>query len=76
MTLLSDELFSEIAHEYGEDVANTVSLLIEGTFTDGGHHKQWYLDQAVRMLAKNDYDKLRADVKKKYGYTWDKGIAP
>lgn len=46
---------------------------------DGAHHKQWLLDQVVRILSSN-YDLWVADYE--YGedgpqtYEWDTGIIP
>ena len=46
---------------------------------DGAHHKQWLLDQLVRILA-YDYDEWV--IQFNYGdegahtYEWDEGIAP
>ena len=47
---------------------------------DGGHHKQWVLDQVVRALTGDRYDAWV--VNQKAGedgpdtYEWDEGIAP
>lgn len=47
---------------------------------DGDHHKMWVIDQMVRALAGDNYDKLIAS--KRNGedgpetYEWDTGIAP
>jgi hypothetical protein len=47
---------------------------------DGGHHKQWIIDQMVRALAGPDYEQWVA--RRKPGddgpdtYDWDEGIAP
>lgn len=47
---------------------------------DGGHHKQWVLDQVVRILTDDAYDDWVASVKNGEDgpntYTWDTGIAP
>lgn len=47
--------------------------------TDGGHHKQWVLDQIIRVLADN-YTRWVADYCSGEDgpntYTWDQGIAP
>ncbi len=49
---------------------------------DGGHHKTWVIDQIVRVLTGDEYEKW---VKKYSGsvpedhddyYEWDVGIAP
>jgi hypothetical protein len=46
---------------------------------DGGHHKQWLIDQLVRVLA-GDYTEWVRDYKDgEEGpdtYGWDEGIAP
>lgn len=47
---------------------------------DGAHHKQWVLDQVVRILTAESYSKWIAEYK--HGddgpetYEWDEGIAP
>ena len=58
------------------------ALYVIGRFggIDGGHHKQWVLDQAARLLLGADYPEWVA--KQKDGvdgpntYDWDEGIAP
>jgi len=47
---------------------------------DGGHHKQWLLDQIVRVLVGEGYDKwVREYQEGEDGantYSWDEGTAP
>lgn len=47
---------------------------------DGGHHKQWVLDQVVRHLTGYDYDRWTAnyqtDANGDFIGEWDTGIAP
>ena len=48
---------------------------------DGGHHKQWTLDQVLRILAEDKYDDLVEESKERdedgeAQYEWDEGIAP
>lgn len=47
---------------------------------DGAHHKTWVIDQMVRRLTRNDYDKWVADYREgedgPHTYSWDTGIAP
>ena len=56
-----------------------LDLIAEWGGTDGGHHKQWLLDQLVRTLA-NDYTEwVKAWEDGEDGpqtYEWDEGIAP
>ncbi len=47
---------------------------------DGSHHKNWVIDQMVRILAGDQYESVIAD--RRFGadgpdtYSWDEGIAP
>lgn len=47
---------------------------------DGGHHKQWVLDQVVRALTGNGYaawvEKQKDGEDGPNTYDWDEGIAP
>lgn len=47
---------------------------------DGAHHKQWTIDQMIRILAGDEYDllvvKACAGEDGPNTYTWDTGIAP
>jgi hypothetical protein len=53
------------------EIENVINLCIEGLRTDGGHHKQWYLEHILlAMIPKEKWDELK---RKK---DWKKGIAP
>jgi len=47
--------------------------------TDGGHHKQWIIDQ-IAKIAVDDYDKFVKEYEDGEDgpntYEWDKGIPP
>ena len=47
---------------------------------DGGHHKQWVIDQMVRALTGDGYAawvaETRAGEDGPNSYEWDEGIAP
>lgn len=49
---------------------------------DGAHHKQWVLDQVVRILTETDEGYLdwvaefESDGEASDAYAWDEGIAP
>lgn len=47
---------------------------------DGEHHKQWVLDQIVRVLTRENYAGWVADYKNGEDgtntYNWEEGIAP
>ena len=67
---------------YGSTVKEqaVVDLISEWGGIDGGHHKQWLLDQIMRKVLEDMYPKWVAEWE--YGqdgpgtYEWDKGIAP
>ena len=50
------------------------NLAVDGLLTDGGHHKQWYLEQILVTLG-IDLDKLRESLNVG-GYDWEEGIIP
>lgn len=47
---------------------------------DGAHHKMWVIDQMVRALSGDEYEKLIRDYRNGEDgpdtYEWDEGIAP
>ena len=49
-------------------------LCINGLITDGGHHKQWYLEEILKTLDFNLKD-IRKELNKD-DYDWDEGIVP
>jgi len=45
-----------------------VKLLLDGLNYDGGHHKQYYLEQSLKLLlTKKEFEELKED------YQWDWG---
>ncbi len=46
-----------------------INLSIEALETDSSHHKQWYLEQILKVLVS---DKKFEELK----YKWEEGIAP
>jgi hypothetical protein len=61
-------------HEKVLDMASEVGGI------DGGHHKQWALDQIIRLLTGDGYDawveRYEAGHDGPQTYLWDTGIAP
>lgn len=61
-------------------IAEAIDMVLENGGYDGCHHKQWVLDQTLRILCGEGYD----EVIQKYcegedgfdTYVWDEGIAP
>ncbi len=45
--------------------------IIDGLHTDGGHHKQWYLELILQLICTNEeYEKIKETE------GWEEGIAP
>lgn len=67
-----------IVHD-SEKVTAALSIIERFGGIDGGHHKQWVLDQVVRALV-DDYPAWVKDQKAGEDgpetYDWDEGIAP
>ena len=59
---------------YEEGNMNLKDFILEGLATDGGHHKQWYLEQILIKLG-FDLEALRKEFQGK-GYDWEGGIPP
>ena len=58
----------------------TLDLIYQFGGIDGEHHKQWILDQIVRVLTREHYTFWVADYKDGEDgpntYNWEEGIAP
>ena len=48
----------------------------EQSYLNDHHDKQWAIDQMVRTLLGDDYDRWRSDYANLTGTEWDEGIAP
>lgn len=63
-----------------QKLAAVLALIERHGGTDGGHHKQWVLDQIVRAIAGDDYPewvrRYEAGEDGPQTYQWDTGIAP
>jgi len=52
-------------------MAYLIDLILEALNTDGGHHKQWYLERILKELVSEE----SFDIYKQH-YSWEEGIAP
>ena len=61
-------------------INKTLELGVQYGGIDGAHHKDWVIDQMVRLLAGDRYDGVVADAcageDGPNTYSWDCGIAP
>ncbi len=49
----------------------TELMVLDALYTDGGHHKQWYLEQILHKLVGDEaYKTIMANAE------WETGIAP
>ena len=57
-----------------------LNLIFQYGGIDGAHHKQWLLDQIVRVLKEDDYEQWVKEYQEGEDgpktYLWDRGIAP
>jgi hypothetical protein len=67
---------TEAAAESVEDRAQlAIDLIVQYGWIDGDHHKAWVMDQVVRTLAGDRYEKVVAEACAD-GSEWDEGVAP
>ncbi len=63
-----------------QKIEDAIGLIIQYGGVDGAHHKAWVIDQVLRILAGDEYDKvIRTICAGDDGpdtYEWDKGIVP
>jgi len=63
-----------------EKIDEAISMAVQFGGIDGAHHKDWVIDQMVRILAGNNYSKIVKEAC--HGedgantYSWEVGIAP
>ena len=66
--------------ENEQRIKQALELIANYGGIDGGHHKMWVLDQVVRILTEQEYDKwVELFQDGEYGpntYEWDTGTAP
>ena len=60
-----------------ERITQAVKIAEECGMFDGGHHKQWVIDQMLRVLLGDNYEVWLEEMNSDPDYTpWDVGIAP
>lgn len=63
-----------------QKINGAIDMVVRYGGIDGDHHKSWVLDQVVRVLAGDDYERIvREACDGEDGpdtYEWDVGIAP
>jgi predicted alpha/beta-fold hydrolase len=63
-----------------ERVNQAIELAVRFGGIDGSHHKAWVIDQMVRVLSGDQYEKIVSDARSGADgpntYEWSEGIAP
>jgi hypothetical protein len=66
--------------EQQKKIDQAIELAVKYGGTDGAHHKDWVIDQMVRALAGDKYEKIVEEAcageDGPNTYSWDVGIAP
>lgn len=61
-------------------IDKAIKLAVQYGGIDGAHHKAWVIDQMVRVLAGDDYERIVTEAKAGEDgpetYEWDEGIEP
>jgi len=66
----------ETAAQLTERIERAVGIAIECAGYDGGHHKQWVIDQMIRELLGDEYTSFAEGYQEGAEEPWDTGIAP
>ena len=61
--------------EFGTIQQKAVSLIVNSVF-EAPHHRQWYIDQSVRVLTGSGYAEFVKRFESYFTEKWDTGIAP
>jgi hypothetical protein len=63
-----------------DKIERAINLIVQYGGIDGGHHKNWVLDQVMRTLAGDKYNEIVKEAcdgeDGPNTYEWDCGIAP
>ncbi len=71
-------MWTENIEPYKEKIQKSIDIILQHGMIDGEHHKQWLLDQVLRILLEDPWYKERMDeYNSNEDYeNWDTGIAP
>lgn len=64
------------ARRHGNHLERIAALIIDEGDVDGAHHKQWVLDQCLRLAAGEAYSTMTMIYLDITGREWDAGIVP
>lgn len=61
--------------EFGTIQQKALSQIVNSVF-EAPHHRQWHIDQAVRVLTGSGYTEFVKRFESYFAEKWDTGIAP
>lgn len=61
---------------HGNHLERIAAMIIDYGDIDGAHHKQWVLDQCLKLATGESYTMMTAVYLDLTGCEWDTGIAP
>lgn len=68
---------SENVGSYKDQIQKSIDFILQYGMFDGGCHKQWVLDQVLRILLEDSYQEKIDEYNLDENYmNWDQGIAP
>ena len=77
---MSDTLRSALGLEAEAPEAMAIEIAVRWGGIGGDHHKAWVIDQMVRALAGEQYNRIVAEARDGENgpetYDWDEGISP
>jgi hypothetical protein len=80
MTIKPCPFYGGEAEKEEEKIVRALGMIYRYGGIDGSHHKQWVIDQIVRILTGDGYAEWVACYNRSEGsafeYQWDEGIAP
>ena len=80
MSIVEDIAIELYAKPLEERIQKAIDLAVRFGGIDGAHHKAWVIDQMMRALAGDDYERIVREAKAGSDgpdtYDWDVGIAP
>ena len=62
--------------KHGNINERVVYLALQHGAVEGAHHKQWVIDQTLRLLAGAAYSETISEWETLTGLEWDTGVAP
>lgn len=73
--LTNEVMLCRIIRDHITKETAVLELAVDSTYIDGARHKQWFIDQMVRVLLGKDYENW-VTLHEEDGEEWDTGVPP